>query len=167
MYRRENREQLLFSEAIFILSLVASLGAGGLLNSCILFLLITSKSKIFCSSSLVVQNSGNCFWPSSSTVTLGPNHPSNRSSERPPQKFQYGGQNAPKGFWSEFLRSPLQTSREKSRGVKTGYLKERNDGQIHVLEKTSFVLICKLPGLFLKRPCLKHAWSGERRQFTC
>ena len=84
-----------------------------------------------------------------------------------PKKFQYGGQNARKGFWSEFLRSPLQTSREKSRRVKTGYLEERNGGQIHVLEKTSFVLICKLPGLFLKRPCLKHAWSGERRQFTC
>ena len=84
-----------------------------------------------------------------------------------PKKFQYGGQNARKGFWSEFLRSPLRTSREKSRRVKTGYLEERNDRQIHVLKKTSFVLICKLPGLFLKRPFLKHAWSGERRQFTC
>ena len=62
---------------------------------------------------------------------------------------------------------PSKMSGEKSRRVKTGYLEQKNGGQIRFPEKTSFVLICKLPGLFLKRHCLKHAWSGERRQFTC
>ena len=66
-----------------------------------------------------------------------------------------------------FFDLPSRPAAKKSCCVKTGYLEERNGGQIHVLEKTSFVLICKLPGLFLKRPCLKHAWTGERRQFTC
>ena len=97
---------------------------------------------------------------SSSSITLGPNHPSKRSSERPKKNSNMAAKNARKGFWSEFLRSPLQTSREKPRRVMTGYRKERNGGQIHFLEKISFVLICKLPGVFLKRPCLKHAWSG-------
>ena len=54
-------------------------------------------------------------------------------------------------------------SREKSRRMKTGYLEQKNGGQIRFPGKTSFVLICKLLGLFLKRSCLKHAWSSERR----
>ena len=40
----------------------------------------------------------------------------------------------------------LFDSREKPLRVKTGYLEERNGGQILFLEKTSFVLICNCQG---------------------
>lgn len=98
-----------------------------------------------------------CAWIEQDSFLMNmllPNHPSNRSSKRP-QKIPIWQPNACKGFWSECLQYPLQTSPENSCHVKTGYLEERNGGQIHFLEKTSFVLICKLPGLFLKHPCLK------------
>ena len=82
--------------------------------------------------------------------TPGPNHPSNRSSERPQKNSNMAAKMRAKASGLNFFDLPLQTSREKSRRVKTGYLEERNGGQIHVLEKTSFVLICKLPGFFVE-----------------
>ena len=93
------------------------------------------------------------LWP-------GPSQASNLSSEHL-KKFQYGGQNACKGLWSEFL--PF---RPVEKNLAVWRLEEKNARQIHFLEITSFVLICKLPGLFLKPPCLRGSYTLRYKFFS-